>query len=49
MITFSGRQDNLALREAAFVALACNVAMVLLAMVVVLVAVPAGRPRQSPD
>jgi DHA2 family multidrug resistance protein-like MFS transporter len=49
VITFSGRQDNLALREAAFVALACNVAMVLLAMVAVLVAVPGGRPRESSD
>ena len=47
VITFTGRQDNLALREAAFVALACNLAMVLLAIASVLVAVPPGKPARE--
>ena len=43
VIAFGGRQDNLALREAAFVALAINVGMVVLAIVAILVAVPRGK------
>lgn len=45
LTTFAGRQDNLALREAAFVALACNLAMVVAAIAVVAWAIPPGTPR----
>ncbi|MGY0632796.1 MFS transporter [Luteimonas sp. A478] len=45
LTTFAGRQDNLALREAAFVALACNLAMVLAAIVAIMLTIPAGRRR----
>lgn len=40
---FAGRQDNVALREAAFVALACNLAMVLAAVAAILLTIPAGK------
>jgi DHA2 family multidrug resistance protein-like MFS transporter len=43
VITFAGRQDNLALREAAFVALGFNVLMVAGAIASVVLSVPKGR------
>ena len=47
MISFHGRTDNLALREAALVALAFNLVMVVIAIVSIVLTVPAGR-KQSP-
>ena len=47
MISFEGRADNLALREAALVALAFNVAMVIVAIVSIVLTVPAGRKRSA--
>src|SRR5690606_22140794 len=38
-----GRQDTVALREAAFVALACNLAMVRAAVAAVVLTIPAGK------
>ena len=43
-ITFSGRQDNLALREAAVVALGFNLVMVAAAIASIALTVPKGRP-----
>jgi len=43
VITFAGRQDNLAVREAAFVALGFNVLMVVAAIVSIVLTVPRGR------
>jgi DHA2 family multidrug resistance protein-like MFS transporter len=45
VLTFAGRQDNLALRQAALVALAFNLLMVAAAVVSVVLTVPKGRPR----
>jgi DHA2 family multidrug resistance protein-like MFS transporter len=42
VITFSGRQDNLAVREAAIVALGFNVLMVVVAIVSIMLTVPKG-------
>lgn len=42
VITFSGRQDNLAVREAAIVALGFNVLMVVMAIVSIMLTVPKG-------
>ncbi len=47
VITFTGRQDNLAVREAAFVALGFNVLMVVLAIVSILITVPQGKKAQG--
>lgn len=48
MITFAGRQDNLAVREAAIVALGFNVLMVVMAIVSIMLTVPKGtKVRQS--
>jgi DHA2 family multidrug resistance protein-like MFS transporter len=47
MISFEGRADNLALREAALVALAFNVAMVVVAIVSIVLTVPAGRKQSA--
>jgi DHA2 family multidrug resistance protein-like MFS transporter len=44
VITFQGRANNLALREAGVVALAFNLIVVVLAIVSIVVAVPAGKP-----
>ena len=49
LTTFAGRQDNLALREAAFVALGCNLVMVVLAFLAVLATIPGGRPGARRD
>lgn len=43
VVTFQGRQDNLAIREAAIVALAFNVFMVLVAIVSIMLTVPKGK------
>jgi len=43
VITFQGRQDNLAIREAAIFALAFNVFMVLVAIMSIMLTVPKGR------
>lgn len=44
VITFQGRQDNLAIREASIIALAFNVFMVLVAAISIMLTVPKGRP-----
>ncbi|MBB1472942.1 MFS transporter [Luteimonas sp. MC1782] len=43
VITFAGRQDNLAIREAAMVALGFNLLMVAVAIVSILLTIPAGK------
>ena len=43
VITFAGRQDNLAVREAAFVALGFNLLMVVAAIVSIMMTVPGDR------
>jgi DHA2 family multidrug resistance protein-like MFS transporter len=46
VITFEGRQDNLAIREAAMVALGFNLLLVAVAIVSILLTIPAGRREQ---
>jgi DHA2 family multidrug resistance protein-like MFS transporter len=46
-ITFVGRQDNLAMREAAFFAFAANLLMVAAAIVSIVLTVPSGRLREE--
>jgi DHA2 family multidrug resistance protein-like MFS transporter len=43
VITFAGRQDNVAVREAALIALAFNLLMVVAAVVSIMLTVPKGR------
>lgn len=43
VITFAGRQDNLAVRQAALIALASNLLMVVAAIVSIMLTVPKGR------
>lgn len=43
VITFAGRQDNLAVREAAIIALGFNVMMVLVAILSIMLTVPKGK------
>jgi DHA2 family multidrug resistance protein-like MFS transporter len=43
VITFAGRQDNLAVRRAALIALTCNLLMVVGAIVSIMLTVPKGR------
>jgi hypothetical protein len=43
VVTFQGRVDNLALREAAMVALGFNVLMVAVAIPSILLTIPAGK------
>jgi DHA2 family multidrug resistance protein-like MFS transporter len=43
VVIFQGRQDNLAVRQAAMIALAFNVAMVLVAILAIMVTVPKGK------
>jgi DHA2 family multidrug resistance protein-like MFS transporter len=43
MITFAGRQDNVAVRQAALIALAFNLLMVVAAIISIMLTVPAGR------
>jgi DHA2 family multidrug resistance protein-like MFS transporter len=44
VITFQGRQDNLAIREAAIIALSFNVFMVLVAIAAIMLTVPKAAP-----
>ena len=44
VITYMGRQDNLAVRKAAFFALAINLLMVVAAIVSIMVTIPARKP-----
>ena len=46
VIAFAGRQDNVAVRQAAFVALAFNLLMVVAAIVSIMLTVPKGRTRE---
>ena len=43
VITFAGRQDNVAVRQAALIALALNLLMVVAAIVSIMLTVPKGR------
>ena len=43
MITFVGRQDNVATREAAIIALAFNLLMVVLAIISIMRTIPKGK------
>ena len=43
MITFAGRQDNVAVRQAALIALAFNLLMVVAAIISIMVTEPARR------
>ncbi|WBY02648.1 MFS transporter [Ramlibacter tataouinensis] len=45
VVTFSGRQNNLAVREAAIIALGFNLAMVAVAILSILLTVPRREPR----
>ena len=45
VITFAGRQDNVAVRQAALIALAFNLLMVVAAIVSIMLTVPKGRKR----
>ncbi|WP_086065369.1 MFS transporter [Bordetella genomosp. 8] len=47
LITFSGRQDNVAVRQAAMVALGFNVLMVLIAIFSIMLTVPRGARSQT--
>ncbi|MDD2730403.1 MFS transporter [Malikia sp.] len=47
VITFAGRQDNLAVREAAIIALMFNVFMVLAAILSIMLTVPKGIPKKA--
>ncbi len=47
VITFSGRQNNLAVREAAIVALGFNVLMVVIAILSIMLTVPKGAKAQA--
>jgi DHA2 family multidrug resistance protein-like MFS transporter len=46
VITFVGRQENLASREAAFFALLANLAMLVAAIVSILITVPKGKTSE---
>ena len=45
VITFAGRQDNVVIRQAALIALAFNLLMVVAAIVSIMLTVPKGRKR----
>jgi DHA2 family multidrug resistance protein-like MFS transporter len=45
VITFEGRQDNVAVRQAAMIALTFNLLMVVAAIVSIMLTVPKGRAR----
>jgi DHA2 family multidrug resistance protein-like MFS transporter len=47
VITFAGRQDNVAVRQAALVALAFNLLMVIAAIVSIALTIPAHRERPT--
>ncbi|MGH2381542.1 MAG: MFS transporter [Candidatus Limnocylindria bacterium] len=48
VLTFVGRQDNIAVREAAIFALGANLLMIVGAIVVIVLFVPKGKPRDEP-
>lgn len=43
VITFVGRQDNVVVREAATIALAVNLLMIVLAIISIVVTIPKGK------
>ena len=43
MISFAGRQDNLAVREAAIIALGFNLLMIAMAILSIMLTVPKGK------
>jgi MFS transporter, DHA2 family, multidrug resistance protein len=43
VITFAGRQDNVAVREAAFFAFGANLLMIVAAIISIVLLVPSGR------
>jgi DHA2 family multidrug resistance protein-like MFS transporter len=45
VITFAGRQDNVAVRQAALIALTFNLLMVVAAIVSIVLTIPTGRSR----
>ena len=47
MITFAGRQDNVAVRKGALVALAFNLLMVVAAIASIMLTVPEDRGRKK--
>jgi DHA2 family multidrug resistance protein-like MFS transporter len=47
VISYVGRQDNLAVREAAFFALAVNLLMIVAALISISATVPRGKPRDD--
>jgi DHA2 family multidrug resistance protein-like MFS transporter len=47
LITFAGRQDNVAIRQAALIALGFNLLMVAAAIVSIMVTVPKGRAQEE--
>jgi DHA2 family multidrug resistance protein-like MFS transporter len=47
VITYAGRQDNLALREAAMFALAVNLLMVVAAIGSIVVTIRTGKPQNA--
>ena len=47
VISYVGRQDNLAVREAAFFALGANLLMVVAAILSIMLTVPKGKPRDT--
>ena len=47
VISYLGRQDNLAVRQAAFFALAINLLMVVAAIVSIMVTIPSGRAARE--
>jgi DHA2 family multidrug resistance protein-like MFS transporter len=49
VITFTGRQDNVAVRTAAFWAFAANLLMIVAAVVSILVLIPKGKKREDLD
>jgi DHA2 family multidrug resistance protein-like MFS transporter len=49
VVTFVGRQDNVAVRQAAFVAYGANLLMIIAAIISILLLVPRGRPGEQAD
>jgi DHA2 family multidrug resistance protein-like MFS transporter len=49
VITFTGRQDNVAIRQAAMIALAFNLLMVVAAIVSIMLTVPGARKTGDPQ
>ena len=48
VLTFAGRQDNLALRQAALIALGVNLLMIVAAIVSIVLTIPRGGSAGSP-